>query len=183
MWPRGSSSPRTPLEAAETEVQAETLEPGISSPCFSPPSLIFPRSSSLRGLPWRFGWLRICLQCRRPEFDPGSERSSGGGSGNPLQYPCLGNPKDRGACRATVRGVTKSWTWLNTHTHTCTFVSYSSFFSEVCGEINHRLVRQRMNQQTRLFLVLMVTVSEQTVSDKSKGTEAKGLPGSDLRSQ
>ena len=71
----------------------------------------------------------------------------------------------------------------HTHTHTCTFVSYSSFFSEVCGEINHRLVTKRMNQQTRLFLVLMVTVSEQTISDKSKGTEAKGLPGSDLRSQ
>ena len=55
----------------------------------------------------------------------------------------------------------------------CTFVSYSSFFSEVCGKINHRLVRKRMNQQTRLFLVLMVTVSEQTVSVKSKGQKQR----------
>ena len=36
---------------------------------------------------------------------PGSQRSPGGGNGNPLQYSCLGNPKDRGAWRATVQGV------------------------------------------------------------------------------
>ena len=28
---------------------------------------------------------------------PGSGRSSGGGHGNPFQYSCLGNPRDRGA--------------------------------------------------------------------------------------
>ena len=28
---------------------------------------------------------------------PGSERSPGGGHGNPLQHSCLGNPMDRGA--------------------------------------------------------------------------------------
>ena len=27
----------------------------------------------------------------------GSGRTPGGGHGNPLQYSCLGNPKDRGA--------------------------------------------------------------------------------------
>ena len=31
----------------------------------------------------------------------------GGGNGNPLQYSCLGNPIDRRAWWATVRGVTK----------------------------------------------------------------------------
>ena len=39
---------------------------------------------------------------------PGLGRSPGGGNGNPLQYSCLENPMDRGACRATVHGVTKS---------------------------------------------------------------------------
>ena len=34
-------------------------------------------------------------------------RSSGEGNGNPLQYPCLRNPMDRGAWRATVHGVAK----------------------------------------------------------------------------
>ena len=40
------------------------------------------------------------------------------GTGNPLQYSCLGNPRDRGAWHATVRGVSKSRTWLSTHTCT-----------------------------------------------------------------
>ena len=31
----------------------------------------------------------------------------------PLQYSCLGNPKDRGAWQATVHGITKSWTQLD----------------------------------------------------------------------
>ena len=43
---------------------------------------------------------------------PVSGRSAGGGHSIPIQYSCLGNPMDRGAWRATVHGVTKSWTWL-----------------------------------------------------------------------
>ena len=39
---------------------------------------------------------------------PGSGRSPGGGYGNPLQYSCQENPKDRGAWWAKVHGVTKS---------------------------------------------------------------------------
>ena len=41
---------------------------------------------------------------------PGLGRTPGAGNGNPLQYSCLGNPIDRGAWRAIVYGVTKSWT-------------------------------------------------------------------------
>ena len=48
---------------------------------------------------------------------PGSERSPGGGHGNPLQYSCLENPMVRGAWQATVHGVTKSWTWLSHQVH------------------------------------------------------------------
>ena len=36
--------------------------------------------------------------------------SSGEGNGNPLQYSCLENSKDRGAWRATVHGIAKSQT-------------------------------------------------------------------------
>ena len=43
---------------------------------------------------------------------PGLERCLGGGHGNPLQYSCLENLMDRGACQAAVDGVTKSQTWL-----------------------------------------------------------------------
>ena len=44
---------------------------------------------------------------------PGLGRSPGEGNGNPLRYPCLENPMDRGAWRATVHGVTKSLTQLS----------------------------------------------------------------------
>ena len=36
-----------------------------------------------------------------------SERSPGGGHGNPLQYSCLENSMDRGAWWATVPGVVR----------------------------------------------------------------------------
>ena len=39
-------------------------------------------------------------------------RSPGGGHGYPLQCSCLENPTVIGAWRATVHGVTKSWTRL-----------------------------------------------------------------------
>ena len=38
---------------------------------------------------------------------PGLGITPGGGNGNPLQYSLLENPMDRGACRATVHGVTE----------------------------------------------------------------------------
>ena len=41
------------------------------------------------------GWILVW------EDFPGEENS------NPLQYSCLGNPMDRGACWATVHGVAK----------------------------------------------------------------------------
>ena len=46
----------------------------------------------------------------------GSGRSPGKGNGNSLQYSCLGNPKERGAWRAIVHGILKSWTQLSDYT-------------------------------------------------------------------
>ena len=43
----------------------------------------------------------------------GLGRSPGGGLGNPHQYSCLENPRNRGAWWATVHGVTKSQTQLS----------------------------------------------------------------------
>ena len=45
---------------------------------------------------------------------PGSRRSPGEGNGKPLQCSCLGNLINRGTWRATIPGVTKSWTNLVT---------------------------------------------------------------------
>ena len=72
------------------------------------------------GLPRCHSGKESACQCRRTR-DPGSVpelgRSPGEGNGNPLQYSCLENPKDRGAWWATVQGVAKSQTRLSTHTH------------------------------------------------------------------
>ena len=48
---------------------------------------------------------------------PRPGRSPGEGTGNPLQYSCLGKPMDRGAWQAIVHGATGSWTQLSTDTH------------------------------------------------------------------
>ena len=44
---------------------------------------------------------------------PESGRSPGERNGNPLQYSCLENSRDRGAWRVTVHGVAKSQTQLS----------------------------------------------------------------------
>ena len=59
---------------------------------------------------------------------PGSGKSPGEENGNPLQYSCLGNSRDREACWATVHRVTKSRTPLSDqHFHFLSrnFISFS----------------------------------------------------------
>jgi len=58
------------------------------------------------------GTCMICIHTGDAGLIPGSGRSPGGRHGNPLQYSCLENPMDRGACRTTVHRVAKSM-------HTC----------------------------------------------------------------
>ena len=64
----------------------------------------FPGDSDVKEWPCNAG---------NPDLIPGSERSLGEGSSNPLQYSCLENFMDRGASQTTVHGVTKSWTQLS----------------------------------------------------------------------
>ena len=45
----------------------------------------------------------------------------GEGNGNPLQYSCLENPIDGGACKATVHGVAEGQTGLSDFTFTFHF--------------------------------------------------------------
>ena len=54
----------------------------------------------------------------------GWEDFSGGENGNPLEDSCLKNPRDRGACRATVHGVSKSRAWLSDWA--CTYHLYAN---------------------------------------------------------
>ena len=61
---------------------------------------------SLEGLPLQVDKESVC-NAKNEGSIPGLGRSPGGGNGNPLQYPCLKNPMDRGAWWARVHGVTK----------------------------------------------------------------------------
>ena len=91
-------------------------------------------------IPWRREWLPTTIflgfpsgsavknplrKLARATGDMGSisalGRSPGEEHGNPLQYFGWENPMDRGAWRATVHSVAKSWTQLkqlSTHVHT-----------------------------------------------------------------
>ena len=72
------------------------------------------------------------LQCGRPGSIPRSGRSPGEGNGNPLQYSCLENSMDRGACQATYSpwgrkelGTTEQLAHTHTHTHTYVLLQLS----------------------------------------------------------
>ena len=62
------------------------------------------------GLPWRLSGKESAANAGDVGLIPGLGRSSGEGYENSLQYSCLGISVDRGAWRATVHGVAKSWT-------------------------------------------------------------------------
>ena len=69
---------------------------------------------------------QLCWICGSP-FSP----LPGEGNGNPLQYSCLENPMDRGACRATVHGVTHSKVtteWLALYFHWVLLMIWSVYF-------------------------------------------------------
>ena len=51
-----------------------------------------------------------CRRLRDAGSASGSERCPGGGHGNPFQYSYLKASMNRGAWRATVHSVAKSWT-------------------------------------------------------------------------
>ena len=53
--------------------------------------------------------------------EPGQHLDLAWVRGTPLQYFCLENPMDRGACKAAVHGVAKSWTRLSDFTFTLHF--------------------------------------------------------------
>ena len=90
--------------------QIDKLSPG--QPPFLPASLTkaqslgfaFPGGAMVKNLP------TTAEEIRGLGSIPGLGRSPGGGHGNPLQYSCLENPMNRGACDATVPEVTKSQT-------------------------------------------------------------------------
>ena len=89
----------------------------ICSFCSELRSLVeFPGGTVVKNLPANAGGTRNTGSIT------GLGRAPGVANSNPLQHSCLGNPLDRGSWRATVPGVTKSWTQLKQLSmHACTW--------------------------------------------------------------
>ena len=90
---------------------------------------------------------------------PRSGRSSGGGSGNPLQCSCLENPVDRGAKWATVHGckrVGHAWlsvpTWIRDHVHGSSLVKSASLSCRWSVSLKGETVRDKCEFQCILPL-------------------------------
>ena len=60
-----------------------------------------------------------CRRCERHRFDPWVRKLPGGGHGDPLQFSCLENPKDRGAWRATAHQIMSQTQPKGLSIHTC----------------------------------------------------------------
>ena len=60
------------------------------------------------GLPWCLSGKESACNAENLGLIPGSERSPGGGHGNPLQYSCWENPMDSGPWWATVHEIAES---------------------------------------------------------------------------
>ena len=73
-----------------------------------------------------------------------STRAPGGGHGNPLQYSCLKNPKDRGAWQTTVHGAARVGYdrrhWACTHSLWCRAVCS---FTPHCSQWSFRSLHRK----------------------------------------
>ena len=77
--------------------------------------IIFRAYSVNHGFPGVSGKEFPCQRrrCRRCGLGPLVRKIPGERNGNLVQYSCLENVKDRGACQTTVHKVIKNWTWLS----------------------------------------------------------------------
>ena len=134
---------RKPLDKAP-ERQPEPPQKDLESPALPSPA-VHETSGKARslyvqslkpgsGLPWWLRWERICFQCRRPGFDPWVRKTSWRRKWKPMPHSCLGNPIDRGACGATVHGVTKSQTRLK---QLSIHARWSSGYKSACQSRGH----------------------------------------------
>ena len=72
------------------------------------------------GFPGDPAVMNLAANAAEASLIPGLGRPPGGGNGNPFQYSCLENPRDREAWRTIVREIAKSWTEFSDYTTTTT---------------------------------------------------------------
>ena len=97
---------------------------GFHSFCLSLPRMIqwinFTHDT-VSGFPRSLSGKEIACNAGDSSLIPGLGRSPIERNGNPLQYSCLGNAMDRGACQSTAHGpqnIGHDWATEYTHTHT-----------------------------------------------------------------
>ena len=96
---------------------------------------------------------------REVDLIPGLGRSPGEGNGHPVQYSCLGNPKERRAWWSMVHRVTKSRTqleWLSRHTHTEPSVLAIIHYSEVLLSLFVNEERQYLEKSVKLLILVSI---------------------------
>ena len=76
----------------------------------------FSKFREIGGFPGGSDGKESACNAGHPGLILGSGRSPGQGTGNRLQYSCLGNPMDRGAWWAQSMGWQKNWTQLSNWT-------------------------------------------------------------------
>ena len=82
---------------------------------------------------------------------PGSERSPGGGHGNPPWYSCLENPMDRGAWWGTVHAVPKSWTQWSDLARTNTIQGQCPPRGNVLTYPGSRMISQQIQPKAKVL--------------------------------
>ena len=89
---------------------------------------------SILGLLWWLSSKESACNDGEVGLNPGSERSVQEGNGIPLQYYCLGNPKDRGDWWAMVHGAAKE----SDTTEQLTYCVYPTPTKMIKWNINHQ---------------------------------------------
>ena len=83
---------------------------------------------------------------------PGSGRSPGVGTGNPLQYSCLENPMDWGAWWAADHGVAESQTrlnnWVTTHSSTTMLWLFLVYIKVIRFYVGEKILNDSWDRQT-----------------------------------
>ena len=105
------STPDIRKKLQKLQLSPQTPTPQLLSWLWPLGYLGFPGDTAVKNSPANAG------DIRGVGLIPVLGRSPGGGNGNPLQYPCLENPRNRGAWQATVHEVRKSWTRLRMLAH------------------------------------------------------------------
>ena len=116
---------------------------------------------------------------------PESGRFPGEGNGTPLQYSCLGNPMDRGAWLAIVRGVAKSRT--QTDQLSTQHIKIKElpdlclvFRSDGCENLQQPLMSACVLVHFNVFLRPLVVGGRNVVRDEASGLLTSGYSQSTI---